>query len=194
MRIPDVRIREHQRARVVAFRRALRLYIVDDRRIVLVADAEVQAAQLIRHALGIRHRQVEVDAALTHGQVVFKAFGRERVAQLAVRIAQGQRPDLQTVTPDGHFRIPSQTFHVGHHQRRARCIRTQAVKGHAVRIPDVRIREHQRARVVAFRRALRLYIVDDRRIVLVADVEVQAAGCVRTIMLIRHRDAEVDVL
>ena len=194
MRIPGVRIREHQGARVVAVRRALRLPIIDDRHIVRVADAEVQAVLLVGVALRIRHRKVEADVALTHGQVVFKAFGREAVGQLPVRIAQGQRADLQTVTPDGHFRSPGQAFHIGHRQGRARRIRTQAVKGHAVRIPDVRVREHQRARVVAFRRALRLYIVDDWRIVLVADVEVQAAGCVRTIMLIRHRDAEVDVL
>ena len=145
-------------------------------------------------ALGIRHREVKADAALAHGQVVFKALGRERIAQLPVRIAQGQRADLQAVTINGHFRVPGQAFHVGHRQGRARRIRTQAVKGHAVRIPGVRIREHQRARFVAFRRALRQGLVDDRRIVHVADAELQAVRRVRTIMRIRHRDAEVDVL
>ena len=194
MRIPDVRVRKGQRARIAAFRRALRQGLVDDRRIVHVADTELQAAQLVRRALGIRHREVEADAAFAHGQVVFKAFGRERVAQLAVRIAQGQRADLQAVTINGHFRVLGQTFHVGHRQGRARRIRTQAAKGHAVRIPDVRVRKGQRARIAAFRRALRQGLVDDRRIVHVADAELQAVRRVRTIMRIRHRDAEVDVL
>ena len=194
MRIPDVRVRKGQRARIAAFRRALRQGLVDDRRIVHVADTELQAAQLVRRALGIRHRDVEADAALAHGQVVFKAFGRERVAQLAVRIAQGQRADLQAVTINGHFRVLDQTFHVGHRQGRARRIRTQPVKGHAVRIPDVRVRKGQRACIAAFRRALRQGLVDDRSIVHVADAELQAVRRVRTIMRIRHRDAEVDVL
>ena len=70
----------------------------------------------------------------------------------------------------------------------------QPVKGHAVRIPDVRVRKGQCARIAAFRRALRQGLVDDRRIVHVADAELQAARRVRTIMRIRHRDAEVDVL
>ena len=194
VRIPDVRVRKGQRARIAAFRRALRLGLVDDRRIVPIADAELQAAQLVRRALGIRHREVEADAALAHGQVVFKAFGRERVAQLAVRIAQGQRADLQAVTINGHFPVPGQAFHIGHRQGRARRIRTQAAKGHAVRIPDVRVRKGQRARIAAFRRALRQGLVDDRRIVPIADAELQAVRRVRTIMRIRHRDAEVDVL
>ena len=141
MRIPDVRVRKGQRARIAAFRRALRLGLVDDRRIVPIADAELQAAQLVRRALGIRHREVEADAALAHGQVVFKAFGRERVAQLAVRIAQGQRADLQAVTINGHFPVPGQTFHIGHRQGRAHRIRTQTFKGHAVRIAGIHVRD-----------------------------------------------------
>ena len=193
MRIPDVRVRKGQRARIAAFRRALRQGLVDDRRIVHVADAELQAVQLVGGALGIRHREVEADAALAHGQVVFKAFGRERVAQLAVRIAQGQRADLQAVTINGHFRVSGQAFHVVHRQGMTVRI-LQPVKGHAVRIPDVRVRKGQRARIAAFRRALRQGLVDDRRIVHVADAELQAVRRVRTIMRIRHRDAEVDVL
>ena len=193
VRIPDVRVRKGQRARIAAFRRALRQGLVDDRRIVPVADAELQAAQLVRRALGIRHREVEADAAFTHGQVVFKAFGRERVAQLAVRIAQGQRADLQAVTVNGHFPVPGQAFHVVHRQGMTVRI-LQPVKGHAVHIPDVRVRKGQRARIAAFRRALRQGLVDDRRIVHVADAELQAVRRVRTIMRIRHRDAEVDVL
>ena len=194
MRIPGVRIREHQGARVVAVRRALRLPIIDDRHIVRVADAEVQAVLLVGVALRIRHRKVEADVALTHGQVVFKAFGREAVGQLPVRIAQGQRPYLQTITPDGHFRVLGQTFHVGHRQSLAHRI-LQTAKGHAVRIPGVRIREHQGARVVVVRRALRLPIIDDRRVVRVADAEVQVPALgLAAIMLVRHRDGEVDVM
>ena len=71
----------------------------------------------------------------------------------------------------------------------------QPVKGHAVRIPDVRVRKGQRARIAAFRRALRLGLVDDRRIVHVADAEVQAVRRGRAaVMLVRHCDAEVDDL
>ena len=193
MRIPDVRVRKGQRARIAAFRRALRQGLVDDRRIVHIADTELQAAQLVGGALGIRHRDAEVDRTLTHGQVVFKAFGREAVGQLPVRIAQGQRPYLQTVTPDGHFRVPGQTFHVGHRQSLAHRI-LQTAKGHAVRIPDVGVREHQSARV-AFIRFFRLALIDDRRVVRVADAEVQVPALgLAAIMLVRHRDGEVDVM
>ena len=63
-----------------------------------------------------------------------------------------------------------------------------------MRIPDVRVRKGQRARIAAFRRTLRQGLVDDRRIVHIVDTELQAVRRVRTIMRIRHRDAEVDVL
>ena len=94
---------------------------------------------------------------------------------------------------NGHFPVPGQAFHVVHRQGMTVRI-LQPVKGHAVRIPDVRVRKGQRARIAAFRRALRQGLVDDRRIVHVADAELQAVRRVRTIMRIRHRDAEVDVL
>ena len=151
MRIPGVRIREHQGARVVVVRRALRLPIIDDRRVVRVADAEVQVPALgLAAIMLVRHRDGEVDVMLlTHGQIVQVVLvRREGIGQRVIRprslgVLQFQLPDqLAVCTIDLQCRRAALLFQRCQiHRQGGACRILQAFKGHAVRISGIHVRD-----------------------------------------------------